>query len=86
MSFNLEYITNYIDNKILEDENIIRVKFYELVVKEKLSKGQVADFLKYSTIRLKNLGYKIYDQGEKYIYQNEEFKVDTDMFFVAIKE
>lgn len=56
MKLTLEYITNYIDNKILENEEIIKIKFYELVVKEKLSKTQVTDFLKYSVIRLKNIG------------------------------
>ena len=79
-------ITNYIDNKILENEEIIKIKFYELVVKEKLSKTQVTDFLKYSVIRLKNIGYKIYDQGEIYTYNGNEYKVETDLFYVAIKE
>lgn len=86
MKLTLEYITNYIDNKILENEEIIKIKFYELVVKEKLSKTQVTDFLKYSVIRLKNMGYKIYDQGEIYTYNGNEYKVETDLFYVAIKE
>lgn len=86
MKLTLEYITNYIDDKILENEDVIKIKFYELVVKEKLSKTQVADFLEYSVIRLKNMGYKIYDQGENYTYDGSEYKVDTDLFYVAIKE
>ena len=86
MKLTLEYITNYIDNKILENEEIIKIKFYELVVKEKLSKTQVTDFLKYSVIRLKNIGYKIDDQGEIYTYNGNEYKVETDLFYVAIKE
>jgi len=86
MKFNLTYITNYIDNKILENEDIIKIKFYELVVKEKLNKEQVENFLNYSTIRLRNMGYKIYEQGENYTYRGNTYKIETDMFYVAIKE
>lgn len=86
MKLTLEFITDYIDNKILENEEILKIKFYDIVVKEKLSKEQVANFLEYSIIRLKNIGYKIYEQGENYIYKGEKYKVDTDLFYVAIKE
>lgn len=86
MKLTLEFITDYIDNKILENEEILKIKFYDIVVKEKLSKEQVANFLEYSTIRLKNIGYKIYEQGENYTYKGKEYKVDTDLFYVAIKE
>lgn len=85
MKVDLEYITNYIDDKILENEKIIKIKFYELVVKEKLNKEQVADFLNYSTIRLKNMGYKIYEQGESYTYNGNTYPIETDMFYVAVK-
>lgn len=85
MKLTLEYITNYIDDKILEDENIIKIKFYELVVKEKLTKEQVAEFIKYSKIRLKNIGYTIYEQGSEYLYNGKKCKVETDMFYIAIK-
>ena len=32
------------------------------------------------------MGYKIYEQGESYRYNGNEYKVDTDLFYVAIKE
>ena len=79
MKLTLEFITDYIDNKILENEEILKIKFYDIVVRKKLSKEQVANFLEYSTIRLKNMGYKIYEQGESYRY-NWKLKMKEKAF------
>lgn len=81
----LEYITKYIDNKIYLNEEIITVTFYELRIKENLSREDTALFLNMSKQRLNNLGYTIYDTGQKYNYNGKEHIVDSNNFYVAIK-
>ena len=85
MKLNLEYITNYINEKLAEDENRIVITFYELVMKEKLDREQVALFLEYSKIRLTNMNYKIYVTGDTYEYKNEKHLIESNVFYVAIK-
>lgn len=85
MKLNLEYITNYINEKLAEDENRIVITFYELVMKEKLDREQVALFLEYSKIRLTNMNYKIYVTGDTYEYKNEKHLIENNVFYVAIK-
>ena len=82
----LEYITEYINKKIYKNENLITVTFYELRVKEDLSKEDTYIFLQMSKQRLINLGYTIYETGQKYTYAGKEKTVRSNVFYVAIKE
>ena len=82
----LEYITEYIDKKIYKNDKIITVTFYELRIKEDLSKEDTYIFLNMSAQRLVNLGYKIYSTGERYIFDGKEKLVRSNVLFVAIKE
>lgn len=86
MIFNLEYITNFIDKKIEENENIVVVKFYDLKVKEGLAEDQIEYFLDKSKKRLVNLGYKIYEQGETYSVNGKTETIENNIYYVAIKE
>ena len=83
---NLEYITNYIDKKIYKNDKLITVTFYELRIKEDLSKEDTAVFLSMSKQRLINLGYKIYDTGERYEFEGKSKVVRSNVFYIAIKE
>lgn len=83
---NLEYITNYIDKKIYKNDKIITVTFYELRIKEDLSKEDTAIFLKMSKQRLVNLGYKIYNTGERFNFEGKEKLVRSNVLYVAVKE
>ena len=40
-----EFVTNYIDKKLNENDNFIRYTFYELRVKNNLSEEEVDEFL-----------------------------------------
>ena len=82
----LEYITEYIDKKIYKNDKFITVTFYELRIKEDLSKEDTFIFLKMSKHRLVNLGYKIYETGQRYEYEGKEKIVRSNVLFVAIKE
>lgn len=82
---NLEYITEYIDHKIYQNDQMITLTFYELRLKEKLTKEEAEFFVKLSKQRLINLGYSVYETGEKYQYQEKEEIVNDNLLYVAIK-
>ena len=82
---NLEYITDYLDKKINENSEYINISFFELRVKEKLTKNETDEFLKYAKIRLENMRYKVYFTGDKYLYNNEVNMVCSNELLVAIK-
>ena len=82
----LEYITEYIDKKIYKNDKIITVTFYELRVKEDLSQEDTFIFLKMSKQRLVNLGYTIYETGERYTFEGKEKLVRSNVLYVAVKE
>ena len=85
MRFDLEYITKYIDNKIEENDKLIKITFYELRVKEKLSEEQTQCFLRLSKQRLKNLGYRIYNSGDYYLENGEKKLIQNNIFYIALK-
>ncbi len=82
----LEYITEYIDKKIYKNDKFITVTFYELRIKEDLSKEDTFVFLQMSKQRLANLGYKIYETGQRYVFEGKEKVVRSNVLYVAIKE
>ena len=82
----LEYITEYIDKKIYKNDRIITVTFYELRIKEDLSKEDTFIFLKMSKQRLVNLGYRIYETGQRYTFDGKEKVVRSNVLFIAVKE
>lgn len=82
----LEYITEYMDKKIYKNESIVTVTFYELRVKEDLSKEDTFIFLQMSKQRLINLGYRIYETGQRYVFEGREKIVRSNVFYVAVKE
>lgn len=83
---NLGYITDYIDKKIYKNEKFITVTFYELRIKEDLSKEDTFVFLQMSKQRLTNLGYKIYETGQRYEVDGKEKVVRSNVLYVAIKD
>ena len=82
----LEYITEYIDKKIYKNDKLITVTFYELRIKEDLSKEDTFIFLNMSKQRLVNLGYKIFETGQRFVFEGKEKIVRSNVFYVAIKE
>ena len=82
----MQEITQYLDNKINSDENIVIITFYEVRIKFDLSEEQTQEFLRLCMKRLENLGYQVYFTGAKYMYQGESKVVQTNELMVAIKE
>lgn len=82
----LKFITDYIDQKIRENENMVVFSFYEIRIKLDLSEEQTDEFLKLSRTRLENMGYKVYFTGAKFVYENTPKIVEDNELMVAIRE
>ena len=78
--------TNMLDEKIEENEKIIRITFYEVRVKCNLSKEETEEFLKLAKIRFENMGYNVYFTDAQYTYQNERKTVSPNELMIAIKQ
>ena len=82
----MQEITQYLDNKINDDENIVKITFYEVRIKFNLSEEETQEFLRLCKTRLENLGYQVYFTGAKYQYEEQNKVVQTNELMVAIKE
>lgn len=82
----IQEITEYLDEKINKDENILKITFYEARIKLNLSEDETQEFLKLCKTRLENLGYQVFFTGARYMYQGENKVVETNELMVAIKE
>ena len=83
---NLEFITDYINMKMNENQEILIFTFYELRLKHNLSESETKRFLELAQIRLENLGYKIYKTGEKFVYVDIVCTVKENELMVAVKK
>lgn len=83
---NLEFISNYINNKLNQNENIIIITFYDLRVKNNLSIEDTQTMLELIKTRLENLEYETYKTGDTYTYKGNIKKVEQNELFVAIKK
>ena len=81
----IQFVTEYLDNKIAENENYIECSVYDLRVKQNLTKNDVDIFLQYAKTRLENLNYQVYFTGAKYSYKGERKIVESNDYMIAIK-
>lgn len=81
-----KFVTEYLDKKIEENEDCIVCTFYDLRIKNNLSKEQVQEFLELAKTRLENLHYEVYFTGAKFDYKNTRKIVENNQYMVAIKE
>jgi len=81
-----DFIEEYISNKIIENENIVRYSYYELSVKMNLNEKELDRFLRCSKIILEELKYKVFFTGAKFVYENANRVVETNEYMIAIKE
>lgn len=79
-------ITEYLDNKIEQNDKKLIFTFYELRVKMNLTEPTIEKFLHLSETRLNNLGYQTYRMGEIYEYNGEKQKVKENELLIAIKQ
>ena len=81
-----QYVEEYLNYKISQNENEIIYTFYELRVKNNLSEEEIDEFLRLNKIRLENLGYKVYFTGAKFVFENANRTVQSNQYMIAIKE
>ena len=82
----MQFVTDYIDKKLKENENFIRYTFYELTVKNNLSAEDVDEFLRINRDYFENKGYKVYFTNARFTYQNANRLVQPNELMIAIKE
>ena len=81
-----QFITEYLDRKIEENENYIIATFYDLKVHHNLSDDELEIFLQLMQTKLVNMGYLVYFTGARYKYKNENRIVESNEILVAIKD
>lgn len=82
----IQFVDDYIEKKVEEDENYIICSYFELRVKYDKSEAEVYEILHLLRNKLTNMRYKIFNRGEDYLYYGKPNKVKENQFFVAIKE
>lgn len=83
---NLQFVDNYINNKLAENENYIRYTFYELRVKNNLSEEEVDQFLELNKNYLEGKGFQVFFTGAKFIFEEANRIVQPNELMIAIKE
>ena len=82
----MQEITEFLDNKIEKNENILEITFFEVRVKMNLSEEQTQEFQKLCKTRLEKLGSQVYFTGAKYTYGGRKKVVESNDLMVAVKE
>ena len=82
----IQFITDYLDKKLEENEDYITISFYELRVKNGFSESEIDKFLELARNRLLNMNYQVFFTGAKYKYNGVEKIVQDNEYMVAIKE
>ena len=80
-----QFISDYINNKIAENENFIRFTFYELRIKHNLSEEDTEEFLKLCMTYLENKDYEVYIGNSRYSYKNTNQNVQPNELLIAFK-
>lgn len=83
---NLQFVNDYIEKKIAENDKYIRYTFYELRIKNNLSEEEVDQFLALNKTYLEKKGYNVFFTGTKFYYQNANRIVQPNELMIAIKE
>lgn len=82
----MKQVTEYLDKKIEQNENFIKITFYELRVKLNLTQEETNKMLELAKTRLENMNYKVYFTNEKFAYQNMILTVKQNELMIAIKK
>ncbi|MBQ3408576.1 MAG: hypothetical protein IJH12_05170 [Clostridia bacterium] len=81
--------TTLID-KIIKDPNYIKYTYFEVNVRYtqeyELSNQDIGSFLHLAREKLKEKGYKVYTEGQKFEYNNAKHTVQSNELIIAIKE
>lgn len=82
----MQELTEYLDRKIQQNKNFIKITFYEARVKLNLSQEETDQFLQLAKTRLENMNYRVYFTNEKFTCQDILVVVKQNELIVAIKK
>ena len=74
-----------LESKITENENFIRITFYEIRIKNNLSEEETEEFLRLCMIYLENNGYEVYIGNARYSYNDSIQNVKPNELLIAFK-
>lgn len=80
-----EFINDYLDEKIKENEECIVCTFYDLRVKHNVVESDVDKFLELAKIKLEKLDYQVYFAGTEFTYKFARKTVQDNEYMIAIK-
>ena len=78
-------IYKLLDDKKKENKNKIVISFYELKIKRNLNNQDLFDALHSISEELVKNDYKVYRTDQKYLYNNKEYKVESNELMIGIK-
>ena len=64
-----EFINDYLDEKMKENEEYIVCTFYDLRVKHNVAESEVDKFLELAKIKLENMNYQVFFTGAEFTYK-----------------
>jgi hypothetical protein len=79
-------VTEYLDNKIMQNSKLLVFTFYELRIKMDLTEPTIEKFLRLSETRLNNIGYLTYKPGDIYEYNGKKEIVKDNELLIAVKK
>lgn len=80
-----EYINNFVDNKIKENEEFVRITYLEVSIGKGVREADVLAFSFGAAQRLSKKRYSVYRTNQKYYYKGEVRQVESNELLVAIK-
>ena len=80
-----ELVESILEEKMNKNVNFIEISFYEIRIKNDLSKNDSFEFIRLARTKLENLGYDVYPTNSKYKYKGEEHIVPENELLIAIK-
>lgn len=81
----MQEVDDFLNKKIEENSNYIRITYYEVMVKRGVPKNEEDIFKHFAKTKYENLGYKVYFENEKYQYNGLNMTVQINELLVAIK-
>lgn len=81
----MKEVAEYFEKKTQENEEFIRITFYEMRVKYNLSEAETNKFLEIAKNKFENTGYTVYFIDDVYEYNGIKMTVQQNELMVAIK-
>lgn len=82
-----EDIDNYLNKKLNEGNDEIRCTYYELRIINGWSKEYIKEvFFPIAKIRFENDGYRVFFEGESFVYKEANRRVQDNEYMIAVKD